>query len=197
MTSDPRMPLLLEALAQFQAEHSVVDRSASGSFGPYTDLSAVLQAVREANKLGLSVIQTFDRGPEPGVAVMTTWLYHKSGAHISSELPVVLFYEATKRNTSNQQLGATITYLRRYAVMAILGMASQDTEDNRTPQSGVAITPQQSGNPIDDFGLGPSTPQASWPAPGQSVQAPPATFQPGAPPPALPMQQGQDEFGLG
>jgi len=179
MTSaDPRMPLLLEALAQFQAEHSVVERSASGSFGPYTDLSAVLQGVREANKLGLSIVQTFDRGPEPGVATLITRLFHKSGACISSELPVVLFYEPTKRNTSNQQLGATITYLRRYAVMAILGMASADTEDSMTPQPTAAITPQQSGDPNDAFGLGSSGPPPQGPPP-------------------LPMQQGApDAFGL-
>jgi len=162
-SSDPRLPLLLEALAQFQSEHSVVERSASGSFGPYTDLSAVLQAVREANKLGLSIIQTFDRGPEPGVAIMMTTLWHKSGASITSELPVVLFYEPTKRNTSNQQLGATVTYLRRYAVMAILGLASADTEDSMTPQPTAAITPQHSGDPNDAFGLGPSGPPQGQP----------------------------------
>lgn len=175
------MRALYRALAKFQLEHSVVARSASGSFGPYSDLSSVLLAVRGANALGLSVTQTFETSPDPGVAIMRTTLCHEDGASIDSVLPVVLFYEQTKRNTSNQQLGMTVTYLRRYATMAILGLASEDLEDSRTPQAPVNILPQNSPDPNDDFGLGPVT---SAPA-----QTQPALQHP-------PQQGGVDEFGL-
>lgn len=144
---------LHSALAKFQAEHSTVPRSAKGNFGAYTDLAQVLAVVQEANKLGLTVVQTFRM--EDGLLMMCTTLHHVEGESIQSWFPVSLDHEPSKRNTRMQLLGGEITYIRRYATMAILGLASEDTENSRTPEAILPdnIKPQQTPDPNDDFGL--------------------------------------------
>jgi hypothetical protein len=145
---------LHSALAKFQAEYSAVPRTAQGSFGPYTDLAQVLAVVQKANELGLTVVQTFEY--EGGsILTLRTTLYHVEGESITSVFPISLAQEATKRNTRMQVLGAEITYVRRYATMAILGLASEDTENSRTPEATLPdhVQPQQTPDPNDDFGL--------------------------------------------
>jgi hypothetical protein len=80
-------------------------------------------------KHGLAVTQgiSFQQGFSDAAAVLhdtlTTSLIHKSGQWIESEMPLHL----PKQDPQGQ--GSAVTYARRYAYMAILGLVADDDDD--------------------------------------------------------------------
>ena len=87
----------------------------------YADLATVLDEIRPKLKeqgLALSQVPTID-------GVMTT-LYHESGQWIAFA-PL----EVTPVGSGPQQQGSAITYGRRYSIMSICGMATED-DDGRS-----------------------------------------------------------------
>ena len=89
----------------------------------YADLASVWEACRDAlSKNGLAVIQTVAES-DKGIAV-TTLLAHCEGEWISD---VAVMHP--KDNTP-QSAGSTITYCRRYALAAIVGVAPDDDDGN-------------------------------------------------------------------
>ena len=89
----------------------------------YADLSSVWNACREAlTSNDLAIIQTCSMG-EHGVTV-TTRLVHSSGQWVEDDLTVMPV------KTDPQGIGSTITYLRRYALAAISGVAPEDDDAN-------------------------------------------------------------------
>ena len=96
----------------------------------YADLAAVLDAVRAglaAN--GLAVIQQPFARPEGGVLLRTT-LAHSSGEWIASEISL-----PADRMGGIQGWGSALTYARRYALAAMVGIA-QDDDDGQAAQDG-------------------------------------------------------------
>lgn len=87
----------------------------------YADLASVWEAVREPlTKNGLSIVQ-FPRTAGEGVEIETTIL-HTSGQFMSD----VLWVPCSKNDA--QGLGSAITYGRRYALMAVTGIAPVDDD---------------------------------------------------------------------
>ena len=131
------------ALAQAQAEFpplprskTVQVRSDKGSYEfSYAPLDEILSAVRPAlAKHELALTQTF-RGP-----VVRTLLLHSSGEWIASDLPLPTVPAAP------QQLGSLITYVRRYAVVSILGVAAEDDDDGNVAQGNQATPVAKADN---------------------------------------------------
>jgi hypothetical protein len=90
----------------------------------YADLPAVISAVTPAlNKNGLAVIQI----PMDGDLVTT--ILHESGERISGNMKL-------PENTSPQELGSWITYLRRYSLCAMLGIAADEDDDAGSAEAG-------------------------------------------------------------
>lgn len=114
------------ALAAFQAEVKNPANTATNPFlkNKYAPLSEVLNAIRPiAAKHGLAIIQ------EPAVdhdsVTITTYIFHSSGQFIvSSPLVIQLGGKGTA-----QEIGAAVTYGRRYALSALLGVSSEDDDD--------------------------------------------------------------------
>lgn len=112
---------LAAALAKARLEFPPINRTKTVETPKYkfdyAPLDAILAAVTEPlSKNGLVVVQSLDDG-----ALVTT-LLHESGAAIggSIDLPA----------TDNMQsLGSAITYLRRYAIQAVLGIAAEEDDD--------------------------------------------------------------------
>jgi hypothetical protein len=116
------------ALAQGEMEGASKDgtnpayKTADGGRVKYATLSAVWDACRAAlSKNGLSVVQS------PGAVndnclTLTSILLHKSGQFIQDEftLPVA--------QLSPQGAGSAATYARRYALMALVGVAAEDDD---------------------------------------------------------------------
>lgn len=130
----------------------------------YADLQAILSATRPALAAnGLALIQPIR---QQGTAnLLETILLHESGEQISSAIVVP---DPSKFNDV-KQYGGHITYLRRYMVTALLGVAADDDlDENDAP----AATPTPSGQP----GLTPQStdaqqPQNEEPAPAGEATA--------------------------
>lgn len=113
------------ALSQFQSEVTNPKNTADNPFfrSKYAPLNDILNDVRPLlSKYGLSILQS-PSGDGSNI-VITTLLMHSSGEWIESE-PLVL---KTDKATA-QGAGSGISYARRYAISAILGIASEDDDD--------------------------------------------------------------------
>ena len=116
---------IAKALAQFQAEVRNPANTESNPFyrSKYAPLSDILNLARPLlSKHGLSVLQS-PSGDGQNVTV-TTLITHESGEWIESE-PLTL--KADKATA--QGAGSAITYARRYALSAMLGISSEDDDD--------------------------------------------------------------------
>jgi hypothetical protein len=119
----PSIDQLATALAKAQSE---MENAKKDSVNPhfraaYADLASIWDAARAVlGKHGLAVVQTIRA--ENGESVLTTRLMHASGQWIASELPILA---AAKKP---QEFGSALTYARRYALAAIVGVASDDDD---------------------------------------------------------------------
>lgn len=120
---------LFAALHAAQNEFPPVLKEADNPFykSKYADLSTCLETVTPTlRKHGLSVIQ-FPHSDTTGVGVETI-IFHTSGEYIGKEfsLPV------TEAKIAVQQGAAAVTYARRVALLAALGIAAEDDDDGET-----------------------------------------------------------------
>lgn len=116
---------LMTALSKAQGEISSASKDSSNTFfkSKYADLCSIWDACRQSlSKHGLAVVQS----PMPfnGVLTMVTTLGHSSGQWIRSYLPII----STKQDAHG--MGSGITYTRRYALAAIVGVVPDDQEDD-------------------------------------------------------------------
>ncbi len=118
-------PELFAALAKAQAE---VENASKSSENPhfksrYADLAEVLNTVRpvfSANGLSVSQAPSFDGAR----ASVTTLLAHSAGGFLTSTAACV------PAKSDAQGIGAATTYLRRYALAAMCGVAQEDDDGN-------------------------------------------------------------------
>ena len=146
-------PKLNEALAKFQQKHHAAGKDGKANYGFYTTLAGGLAAAQPATEFGLSHTQTFNSICEGDKVVTTliTTLRHVSGEEVQSELA---FPELVpNRGNIMQALGSAITYARRYALLAIYGLAGDDDDAEgsvRPPipakKAGITRTPTKSDN---------------------------------------------------
>jgi hypothetical protein len=125
------------ALAKAQAEltnpekslvgiiRSPFPREADRTFR-YAPLSSGLDLIRKSlGRHEIATIQSTDIDKEAGLLRLTTILAHSSGEWISSEWPVCPISDVA----SAQRMGAAMTYARRYALFALVGIAGEDDLD--------------------------------------------------------------------
>jgi len=106
----------------------------------YADLAATIGAVREhLNAEGLAVVQLIEPDGNGGL-LLGTQLIHSSGQWIRGDVTI-------PANLSSQDLGSALTYRRRYALSAMLGIAAEDDDD------GASATEREKGKPADDAGM--------------------------------------------
>jgi hypothetical protein len=121
MEKSPTISELAKALVAFQKEMKTVGFDAKNPFfkSEYATLSNLVEESKAIlAKNGLAVSQlTEDAG------AVTTVLMHTSGEYLSSKLTLKPVKE------DPQGLGSCITYARRYAYAAILGLVSDKDDD--------------------------------------------------------------------
>jgi len=127
------------ALAKAQAEITGARRSAENPFfrSKYADLAEVWDVIRgPLSKNGISVYQAPEM--EDGRVKVTTVLMHSSGQWIASELSLKMVKERRTQGGERefvplddpQSAGSAITYARRYALAAAVGVAQEDDDGN-------------------------------------------------------------------
>jgi len=149
---------LAAALVAAQAEFSAVPKGSNNPFfkSKYAALPDVVASASPVlAKHGLAVTQgiSFQRGFSDGADVLhdtlTTSLIHKSGQWIESEMLLHL----PKQDPQGQ--GSAVTYARRYAYMAILGLVADDDDDgNAASRPKVQTQPKPAPTPakeVDDL----------------------------------------------
>ena len=142
------MAPLFEALAKAQAEFESVTATSRVTFKnvdfKFAPLSVILGAVRPAlNKYGLTLTQQTKHipfGNANGVKVVTT-LLHESGVSYDIE-SVPVFYNVN----DIKNLGAQVTYLRRYEVKTLLGIEADSEELDMDNVPNHSQSAQQTGN---------------------------------------------------
>jgi hypothetical protein len=116
---------LSAALAKAQAEIKGALKDSANPFykSKYADLSSVWEACRKPlTDNQLSVIQTV--AGDTSEIIVTTMLTHSSGEWVRDSV------KATPAKQDPQGMGSAITYLRRYALAAITGVAPEDDDGN-------------------------------------------------------------------
>lgn len=116
---------LAQALCKAQAIIEAVKKDSNNPFfkSKYADLANVWAAIREPlSSNGLCILQEPSRNENS--IVITTTLIHESGEFVRSSLEMPV----TKQDP--QGYGSAITYARRYALGAIVGIAPEDDDGN-------------------------------------------------------------------
>ena len=134
--SSKSVAAIATALAKAQTELSNPEKSVVGTIrhhnqvAPqafrYAPLSSGLDIVRKT--LGgheIAVTQTTDIDRASGMVNLTTLLLHTSGEWIASDWPVCALSEISQP----RRMGAALTYARRYALFALVGIAGEDDLD--------------------------------------------------------------------
>jgi len=119
---------LASALVAAQAEFSAVPKGSSNPLfkSKYAALPDVVASASPVlAKHGLAVTQsiTFVNGSQGPIDALNTTLLHKSGQFIEHAMILHL----PKNDPQGQ--GSAVTYARRYAYMAILGLVADDDDD--------------------------------------------------------------------
>lgn len=148
------------ALAKAQAQIAPASKSAENPHfrSRYADLPAVWDACRKPlTDHGLSVVQMPVDAGEPGRVALMTMLLHTSGEFISSTVSTRL------QKDDAQGIGSALTYLRRYALSAMVGVVADEDDDGnaasrpmngngaayqKAPSRPQAQAPRANGNPI-------------------------------------------------
>lgn len=139
-TQSEQINELMGALAKAQGEMSgAIKDSANPYFkSKYADLNSVWNACREPlSKHGLAIVQTVQQR-EAG-DVLYTILGHSSGQWISSTMAIRVKADSKGANEI-QQLGSILTYLKRYALAAMVGVSSEEDDDGNGAQNYQAKT---------------------------------------------------------
>jgi hypothetical protein len=119
---------IFAALAKMQFSLQSVPKSQQGHGYKYADLAGCIEAAKQPLRdNGLAVTQMM--GLAEGGTTLITLLTHESGEYIGSEfLMEKAVLHGGAGNNPAQAMGASITYMRRYAYAAILGLAQEDTD---------------------------------------------------------------------
>ena len=115
---------LYKALANFQQEVPVIHKGTSGYGYSYADLPAIFETINPLlKKHGLGFYQSVN-----GTKIDTTVFHIESGEQITSSTDIPQNVELAKMNQF-QVLGSAITYIRRYALSAMLGLVTDKDTD--------------------------------------------------------------------
>jgi hypothetical protein len=113
-----------------------------GSHLSLRPLSSGLDVIRKTlGRHEIATIQATDIDSQAGLLRLTTVLAHSSGEWICSDWPVCHISDIA----SVQRVGAALTYARRYALFALVGIAGEDDLDapdlGAGPNAGVGASP--------------------------------------------------------
>ena len=122
---------LMGALAKAQGEMSGAVKDSNNPFfkSKYADLNSIWNACREPlSKNGLAVTQITTE--YEGTIYLETCLGHASGQYIISKMPIRV--KSDGKTNELQEMGKALTYLRRYSLAALVGVAPDEDDDGNS-----------------------------------------------------------------
>lgn len=126
------MKNLYKKLAEFQKEVTAITKDSENPFfkSKYFDVNKVIETIRPIlNKLGLVVLQPLTH-IENKTAIRTVIIDSESGESLEDTSPITELPKA-------QDMGSSITYFRRYALVSFLLLQGETDDDGN-----VASTPK-------------------------------------------------------
>lgn len=142
MNHSEKINELAIALSTFQGEVEPIKKDAKNPFlkNKYASLEALIEGTKNIlKKYNLSVSQLIEEGS------LTTMLMHGSGQYIYSTMSLK---EGDGKGLSASQIqGVSITYARRYAYSAILGLATEEDTDGSLSSANPSPVRQPSPQP--------------------------------------------------
>ena len=139
MKRSEQVGALVAALAKAQSEFGQAVKDSDNLYygSKYADLAAVIGAVRPAlSKNGIAMMHTLESDLERQCAIVTVGLYHgEQFMEVTVEAPATGRAKKDERNEGVaptkfdvQTIGACWSYLRRYTLQSICGLASEDDD---------------------------------------------------------------------
>lgn len=143
---------LAAALVEAQKQMPGVEKTATAVYGKYATLDSLIEKTRPVlNDNGLAIVQ-FPAVSELGQPVLRTVILHaESSEQLTADTPLFL------QKQDMQGLGSAITYARRYAWAAALGIATDTDDDGQhASQKTAAPNPVAAAEPaqVADSGNG-------------------------------------------
>jgi len=131
---------LATALSKAQGEMKPSSKSGTNPFfkHSYATFDDVLESVKKPlADNGLAFMQMIDKNEDGQILI--SLLMHGSGQWISSTTALNVFAE--KGTNALQDIGKAITYMKRYALSAMLGVSSDEDDDGDSAKGKVAQKP--------------------------------------------------------
>jgi len=126
------MKHIYKAVAEFQQEVPVILKDTQGYGYSYTDLPAIFKVINPLmQKHGLGFTQCINE-----TRLDTTIFHIESGEELKSSTTIPQGVQLAKMNDF-QVLGSAITYIRRYALSAMLGLVTDKDIDASGEQTKV------------------------------------------------------------
>lgn len=115
-----------------QSEIGTMPKDKTGFGYKYTDLDTIIKTIKPILKkyhLGFCQMLTTHENGKNGI---TTVVFHENGESVQSwfELPSLVL----GKTNNAQNIGASITYIKRYALSAVFGISSDEDTDGTMPQ---------------------------------------------------------------
>lgn len=127
MNTSQEVKNIYSAIIKARPEISPIARTKSARNYKYATLDTVIELLSVVlPKYELGWLQSI--GTTDGRPVLVTRIIHTSGEWIEDTLPLIQTKLAGGANES-QELGASITYFKRYALSAMFGIATDDDTD--------------------------------------------------------------------
>ena len=135
---------LFAALAQAQAKFSTIEATRDNDFysAKYAPLDAIWEAVRPIlAEAGLCVIQEPMPSPVEVGCMLRTTIAHTSGEWRSSVILMPVDLGKEGKGKKAPAFGSAQSYARRYALTAVLGVATsaEDDDGRGAPDTGLAV----------------------------------------------------------
>jgi len=156
---------LVDALAKAQAKITAPERNrsvkvetrAGGTYSfKYATLDHIIDKIRgplTENSLWFTQIMKDDQG----TYILDTRLMHASGQWIACQMPLIW-----DGNGGNQQFGSALTFMRRYTLTSLLGIAAEE-DDDANAADGNQMTDRKPNAPKPDVMQEPTAPQKQPP----------------------------------
>lgn len=129
MNQSEKLTTLFSDLAKAQAEFPTLPKDKNGYNYKYTDLDTVISTLRPIlAKHNIGFMQTLTTTGN-GMSAMTTRLFNAAGEWLEDTTPLPGISLA--KGNAAQNLGAAITYMKRYTLCAMLGVSCDEDPDGK------------------------------------------------------------------